>query len=442
MAAIRLRLLLAFLPLLFQTTATSSSSDAEHLLAARSALFDPSDALAGLGLRPPLTVPLGSRFLRQELHHRRYGLDLSSSSSAAAPGGALLLAVPGAPRPLRERVRGPAAGMPRRAPGAHAPQPRREQLLRRGSGGVGRRVPVAPRAEPGPNLLSGDFPAFLANITTLQEFSLAYNRFAPSPLPESLGDLADLRVLFVATAPSTVSSLLHWKAKESRQSDLSTNAIGGEIPPSIGNLSSLEQIELFANQLSGSIRWGLEASRSSVHWNISMNQLHWEIPRTCAIPVELGHAGHWDFGKLKKLSQLYLSDNHLSGNVPPELGEIIEMNTLDLSNNELSRKYKMNAAELDDGKSNWVLTSYHRVDFSEKDIVNSLDENNVIGQGGAGKVYKTLAEQFKDEMCKVLKIALLCVSNLPTRRPPMRAVVKMLLEVKEENKLKVEPLAT
>nr|ACN25535.1 unknown [Zea mays] len=54
------------------------------------------------------------------------------------------------------------------------------------------------------------------------------------------------------------------------------------------------------------------------------------------------------------------------------------------------RMYKISAAELDDGKSSWVLTSFHKVDFSERAIVNNLDESNVIGQGGAGKVYKVV----------------------------------------------------
>jgi hypothetical protein len=55
---------------------------------------------------------------------------------------------------------------------------------------------------------------------------------------------------------------------------------------------------------------------------------------------------------------------------------------------------------------------------------------------------QNLAEQFEDEMCKVLKIALLCVSKLPIQRPPMRSVVTMLQEVKEENKPKTNAAAT
>jgi len=39
-------------------------------------------------------------------------------------------------------------------------------------------------------------------------------------------------------------------------------------------------------------------------------------------------------------------------------------------------------------KSSWMLTSFHKLGFSEYEILDCLDEDNVIGSGGAGKVYK------------------------------------------------------
>jgi serine/threonine protein kinase len=80
--------------------------------------------------------------------------------------------------------------------------------------------------------------------------------------------------------------------------------------------------------------------------------------------------------------------------------------------------------------------------IEEMDLVTWVSAN--IAQKGMESVLDhTLSEfeQFKDEMCKVLKIALLCVLNIPKSRPPMRAVVKMLLEVKEENKPMLKLLA-
>lgn len=48
---------------------------------------------------------------------------------------------------------------------------------------------------------------------------------------------------------------------------------------------------------------------------------------------------------------------------------------------------------------------------------------------------------FKDEMCWVLHIGLLCTSALPINRPSMRQVVKMLLEARRpEEKTKPKPV--
>lgn len=39
-------------------------------------------------------------------------------------------------------------------------------------------------------------------------------------------------------------------------------------------------------------------------------------------------------------------------------------------------------------KSKWTLTSFHKLGFSEYEILDCLDEDNVIGSGASGKVYK------------------------------------------------------
>jgi kinase len=68
-------------------------------------------------------------------------------------------------------------------------------------------------------------------------------------------------------------------------------------------------------------------------------------------------------------------------------------------------------------------------EIDEMDLVTWVC--TTIEQNGPESVLdQTLGVQFKNEMCRVLKIGQLCVSNLPNHRPPMRVVVKMLQEVK------------
>ncbi|XP_062193321.1 receptor-like protein kinase HSL1 [Phragmites australis] len=197
------------------------------------------------------------------------------------------------------------------------------------------------------NLLSGEFPAFLANITALQELQFAYNPFSPSPLPEKLGDLADLRVLFVANCslngniPSSIGKL-----KNLVNLDLSSNNLSGEIPSSIGNLSSLEQIELYSNQLSGSIPVGLGGFKKLRLLDISMNRLTGNIPDDMFAGPSLESVHVYQnnligrlpatLGTAPSLSDLRIFSNQLEGPLPPEFGKNCPLGFLDTSDNRLS----------------------------------------------------------------------------------------------------------
>ena len=62
------------------------------------------------------------------------------------------------------------------------------------------------------------------------------------------------------------------------------------------------------------------------------------------------------------------------------------------------RSYNKRAIEVDSENSEWVLTSFHKVEFNERDIVNSLTENNLIGKGSSGMVYKAVVRPRSDTL--------------------------------------------
>ena len=167
-----------------------------------------------------LAVPLGARILRQRLRGgRRWDPPFQSHPRRPIPRRALLLAVPGAPRPLREPTPRPAAGLRRGAPGARAPQPRREQLVRPSPAVVGRRVPLACRAEPGPEHALGRIPGVLGQphrppgaptrLQLLRSVAIAGEALRPSRPP---------RAVHRQLLPQRYHSLFHREAQESRQS--------------------------------------------------------------------------------------------------------------------------------------------------------------------------------------------------------------------------------
>lgn len=104
--------------------------------------------------------------------------------------------------------------------------------------------------------------------------------------------------------------------------DLSYNQLSGNIPPELG-IGYLEDLYLNNNQLSGSIPASIPAFYMN-HLNLSNNQL------SGSIPPEFGdmHGAYTVF--------IYLNNNQLSGSIPPELGNIENLRELDLSNNKLS----------------------------------------------------------------------------------------------------------
>ena len=103
---------------------------------------------------------------------------------------------------------------------------------------------------------------------------------------------------------------------------LTSNQLSGEIPPELGSLANLSELDLDSNQLSREIPPELGSLANLGALNLYSNQL------SGAIPPELG--------SLANLQWLSLDGNHLSGAIPPELGNLGRLQVLDLSKNQLS----------------------------------------------------------------------------------------------------------
>ena len=139
--------------------------------------------------------------------------------------------------------------------------------------------------------------------------------------------------------------------------DLERNNLSGPIPPELGSLSNLTRLQLSRNDLSGEIPSELGRMQSLTRLWLSRNDLNGPIPAelgglpdlytldlrrndlTGPLPPELGN--------LSGLHDLWLSHNQLSGTVPPELGRMPLLRGLNLTYNRLSGPLPASFTELD-----------------------------------------------------------------------------------------------
>lgn len=98
-------------------------------------------------------------------------------------------------------------------------------------------------------------------------------------------------------------------------------SLPGILPPELAKLPHLREIDFAYNYLYGTIpkEW---ASLQLTSISVLVNRLSGEIPKT--------------LGNITSLTYLCLEANQFSGNVPPELGRLINLQTLMLSSNQLT----------------------------------------------------------------------------------------------------------
>ncbi|KAI3519838.1 hypothetical protein L1887_09054 [Cichorium endivia] len=181
--------------------------------------------------------------------------------------------------------------------------------------------------------LTGTIPHSIYNLSLLTHFSLSENQLTGS-LPSTLGAML-LNLVYL---------------------QLWGNQLTGPLPPSISNCSKLEFLEVHLNNFRGKLVIDFSKLKDIYFISLAGNNIHGsgevddmkfiDTLNNCSrlqtldlllcnlqgvLPASIGNLSH-------QLSYLNLGGNHMYGNLPPSIGNLIGLTTLGLIGNQFTGK--------------------------------------------------------------------------------------------------------
>ncbi|XP_050277874.1 probable LRR receptor-like serine/threonine-protein kinase At3g47570 [Quercus robur] len=173
------------------------------------------------------------------------------------------------------------------------------------------------------NNINGTIPISLSDCLMLEQMSFGNNKLT-GLLPSELGQLPRLKILDVSmnnltgAIPSTFGNL-------STMTNLSiarTN-ISGKIPNELGRLHNLVMLQLSENQLSGEIPFSIFNISSLKFLSLTENRLVGKLPSNIGLT-------------LPNIRELHLGGNSLEGPIPSSLSNASHIEILDLPSNNFT----------------------------------------------------------------------------------------------------------
>lgn len=255
------------------------------------------------------------------------------------------------------------------------------------------------------NRLTGEIPEEISKATSLVSIDLSNNQISGN-IPEGIGELKQLGNLHLQGNKLTgvIPESLGY-CNSLNDVDLSRNELSKDIPSSLGLLPALNSLNFSENELSGKIPKSLGSLKLSL-FDLSHNRLSGEIPIGLTIQAYngslTGNPGLCTLdaiGSFKRCSE----NSGLSKDVRALVlcFTIILVLVLSFMGVYLKLKKKGKVEKGEGSKygrerslkeESWDVKSFHVLSFTEDEILDSVKQENIIGTGGSGNVYRvTLA---------------------------------------------------
>ncbi|PON54775.1 Leucine-rich repeat domain containing protein [Parasponia andersonii] len=173
--------------------------------------------------------------------------------------------------------------------------------------------------------LEGSIPEAFGNMTSLKYLDLSLNRLEGS-IPEAFGNMTSLKYLDLSlnrlegSIPEAFGNMTSLEYL-----DLGNNMLEGEIPKAIWSICTLRTLQMNDNSLSGYLPQNTQSSSKCTSYSLDTldlrrNQLVGSVP---------------NLTMFSSLRDLRLSTNKLNGTVSQSIGQLAQLEILDVSRNSL-----------------------------------------------------------------------------------------------------------
>ncbi|CAM0147684.1 unnamed protein product [Urochloa decumbens] len=244
------------------------------------------------------------------------------------------------------------------------------------------------------NLLSGELPVVIPSAG-LSFLSVACNNLS-GPMPPQIGNLKNLSLLNFSANALTAGFPRELSHCESLTLlDLSRNHLTGEIPTVITNLKVLTMLNLSRNSISGELPLEIREMISLSILDVSYNNFSGRVSQSQLQGV-FAVSGEKDFQgnpglcveHVTAISCSYQQRSSGRGDKPRMLlpwlvPTIIAMVTMAVF---LGLWCRRRAARR--RPASWKMTLFQNLDLQMDDVLGCLREENIVGRGGAGTVYR------------------------------------------------------
>lgn len=245
------------------------------------------------------------------------------------------------------------------------------------------------------NQFSGELPDKISEASSLVTIQLSSNQFS-GEIPANIGKLKKIINLYLdenkfsGIIPSSLGS-----CDSLADVNLAGNSLSGQIPASVGSLPSLNSLNLSGNELSGEIPVSLSDLTLSL-LDLSSNRLTGPIPDSLFIGSFEGNPGLCS-SSIKNFPQCP-SNSHSSRHLKTFVSCFIAGLLLLLVSLGcyLTVKLRQNSLDHPLKLSSWDMKPYRLVNFREKDVIDAIRSENLIGKGGSGNVYKVVLNNGKE----------------------------------------------